>query len=171
MSFKKGGIVMRDFIIWIAVFMLAGVFSTALPAQEPTEDQEAVSALAPQWADAWNRGDAKAIGDMYTEDADLIEMSGQSVKGREAIEAAFADMMSTMFEGSKISIQMTATRFIKPDLVVGDSNWEITGLPEAEGEAPPSKGTSTIVAVKQDGQWLITTHRSRIPVAAPGTDQ
>jgi uncharacterized protein (TIGR02246 family) len=161
---------MRDLILWITVFMLASVVSTPLLAQS-TEDQEAISAIAPQWAEAWNRGDAKAIGDMYTDDADYVEMTGQSFKGREAIEAAFADMMATMFEGTKISIEMTATRFIKPDLAVGDSNWEITGLPETEGEAPPSKGTATVVAVKQDGKWLITSHRSRIPVAAPGSDQ
>jgi uncharacterized protein (TIGR02246 family) len=84
---------------------------------------------------------------------------------------SFADLMSTMFEGTKISIQMTATRFVKPDLAVGDSAWEITGLPEMEGETPPSKGTSTVVAVKQDGQWLITSHRSRVPAAPPGTDR
>ncbi len=161
---------MRDLILRITVFMLVSVVSTPLLAQESTEDQEAVSALAPQWAEAWNRGDAKAIGDMYTDDADYIEMTGQAFKGRAAIETAFADMMATMFEGTKISIEMTATRFIKPDLVVGDSNWEITGLPEMEGEAPPSNGTSTIVAVKQDGQWLITSHRSRILAAAPGSD-
>ncbi len=161
---------MRDLILWITVFMLAGVFSTALPAQESTEDQEAVSALATQWAEAWNRGDTQAIGDMYTDDADYIDTAGQAFKGREAIEASFAELMSTVFEGTKISIQMSASRFIKPDLVVGDSNWEITGLPEVEGEAPPSKGITTIVAVKQDGEWLITSHRSRILVAAPGSD-
>ena len=162
---------MRDLILWITVFMLVSAVSTPLLAQESTEDQEAVNALAPQWAEAWNRGDAKAIGDMYTDEADYIETTGQAFKGREAIVTAVAEMMSTMCEGTEISIEMTSTRFIKPDLVVGDSNWEITGLPEAEGEAPPSKGTATVVAVKQDGQWLITAHRSRIPAAAPGSTQ
>lgn len=92
--------------------------------------------LATQWAEAWNRGDTKAIGDMYTGDADTIDFTGKAFKGREAIETSFVDLMSTMFEGTKISIQMTATRFVKPDLAVGDSAWEITGLPETEGETP-----------------------------------
>ena len=108
----------------------------------------------------------KAIGDLYKDDSDYVDIFGESHKGRTDIEASFGQISSTAYKGSKISIETKAVQFVKPDLAVADSVWEITGVPKAEGPAPPSKGQATIVVAKQDdGQWKIVAHRSRVPQA------
>ena len=43
MSFRKGGFVMRDLVLWIIVLALAGVLGAPLRAQETGEDQKSSS--------------------------------------------------------------------------------------------------------------------------------
>lgn len=158
---------MRNLVIWTTVLVLAGMGAATVLAQEVSEDQKNIDRLATQWADAWNSQDIKAIAGLYTFDADYIAFTGEAFKGREAIEQTFAELSSGIFKGTKITIEMTGIHFIKPDLAVGDSSWALTDLPETEGETPTT-GTSTVVVTKQDDQWLIAAHRSRIPAAPPG---
>ena len=106
----------------------------------------------------------KAVGDLYTDDSDYVDLFGQSLKGRTDIEASFSQVKSATYEGAKLSIETKAVHFVKSDLAVSDTVWEVSDLPEAEGPAPPSKGQATIVVQKQaDGQWKIVAHRTRVP--------
>ena len=76
-----------------------------------------------------------------------------------------------MFPGSEMTLTRTSIRFINANLAVWDGTFEITGLPEAEGEQPPSKGLSMVVAQKQDGQWLLAAGRTFVPVQLPPAGQ
>jgi uncharacterized protein (TIGR02246 family) len=144
----------------LAALVLAAGFAAVVVAQEASGDEEAVRALADQWQDAWNAGDMDAIGALYTDDADYVNVFGESAKGREEIQASFSET-STAYKGAKISIETTSVQFIEPDVAVSDSVWEMTGLPE--GTEAPSKGQSTAVVVKKDGDWKIVAHRARVP--------
>ena len=156
---------MRRWISVLSAIALASGLAVFAVAQDASDDEAAVKSIAGQWAEAWNAGDMKAIGDLYKDDSDYVDLFGQSHKGRTEIEASFGEISSTVYKGSKISIETKAVRFVKPDLAVLDSVWELEGVPEAEG-APPSKGQATVVCTKQDdGQWKIVAHRSRVPQA------
>ena len=56
----------------------------------------------------------------------------------------------------------------KPDVAISDSNWALEGLPKTEGPEMPSKGLSTAVIVKRDGEWKIAAHRTQVPSAPAG---
>jgi len=154
---------MRKWIAVVGALALASSLTVAAAAQDASDDEAALKEMAGKWAEAWNKGDVAAIGAMYTEDADYIDIYGKAYKGRPAIEAAIKEINSSVFEGSKMNIESVATHPVKPDVVVGDSVWEVTGVPESEGPAPPSKGEATVVFVKTDGGWKIAAHRSRVP--------
>ncbi|MGD8895391.1 MAG: SgcJ/EcaC family oxidoreductase [Acidobacteriota bacterium] len=156
---------MRKGMIVLAVLALASGMTGLVVAQETTDEEAALKAVGSQWADAWNAGDMTAVGALYAEDADYVNFFGQSFKGREQIEASFAEVHEGVYKGSKISIETTAVRLVKPDVAISDSAWEMTGLPEVEGPAMPSKGLSTAVMVKQDGEWKIAAHRTRVAAA------
>ena len=162
---------MRTLISLFVILAFAGGFGALIFAQDTSADEEAVNMIAQKWAEAWNTGDMKAVAGLYTTDADYIGFTGEAVKSREEIEKTFTEMSSAAFKGAKISIQEPSIRFIKPDLAITDNTWEITDLPETEGEPPPASGLSTTVSVKQDGQWLIAVHRTRVPPAPPSTSQ
>ena len=155
---------MRKWIAAIGAVALASGLAVTVGAQDASDDEEAVKNLGPQWVESWNAGDMKAIGDLYTDGSDYVDVSGVLYKGRADIEASIREINSTIYKGSTVSTEVTAVHFMKPDLAVADSVWEVSDIPKAEGAAPPSKGQSTIVAQKQtDGQWKIVAHRTRIP--------
>jgi uncharacterized protein (TIGR02246 family) len=156
---------MRNGMIALVVLALATGVAGFVVAQDASDDEKAVTMVASQWADAWNAGDMKAVGALYAEASDYVNFFGQSVTGREQIEASFTEIHATVYKGSKISIETTAVRFVKPDVVISDTAWEMTGLPKVEGPTVPSKGLSTAVMVKQDGQWKIAAHRTQVPSA------
>jgi uncharacterized protein (TIGR02246 family) len=132
------------------------------------EDEEAVKAVASQWADGWNAGDLPAVGALYADDSDMVNFFGESAKGRAEIEASFTEIHSTVYKGSKISIETTAVHFVKPDVAVSDTVWELSDVPKTEGASAPTKGQSTVVVVKEGEAWKIVAHRTRIPTPAPG---
>ena len=155
---------MRKWIAVLGAVALASGLSVAVGAQDASDDEEAVKSIAATWVEAWNAGDMKAVGDLYTDDSDYVDLFGQSLKGRTDIEASFSEVKSATYEGAKLSIETKAVHFVKSDLAVSDTVWEVSDLPEAEGPAPPSKGQATIVVQKQaDGQWKIVAHRTRVP--------
>lgn len=152
---------------WISLFVVlsfAVCVGAAVNAQETTSPEAAFEEMAAKWAEVWNSGDMEGLAALYTEDADYVNMDGSVHKGREAIVKVFSE---SPYKGAQISIERTHIRQIKPNIMVGDSEWEFTGVPEVEGQKPPTKGTSTVVVVNQDGKWVITSHRSRIPPPIP----
>ena len=156
---------MRRGLIALAVLALATGVAGLVAAQETSDEEAAVKMVASQWADAWDAGDLTAIGALYTEDADYVNFYGQSVSGRAQIEASFSEVHATVYKGSKIAIETTAVRLVKPDVAISDSVWEMTGVAEGEGPKIPTKGGSTAVMVKQDGEWKIAAHRTRVAAA------
>ena len=156
---------MRTSIVLLTVMALASLGSTAL-SQDTANDEEAIEKLAAQYEEGWKAGDAQAAASVYAADAHSIGFTGQSFTGREEIEDNLAETL-TMYEGSQIALEKTSIRFIKPDLAVWDGSWEITGVSESEGPAPPTKGLATTVCVKQNGQWLIVCGLTSVPPPLP----
>jgi uncharacterized protein (TIGR02246 family) len=152
---------MRYWIATIAVVALG--LGTAAVAQ----DEDAVNAIATQWAEAWNAGDMDTVGALYTEDSDYVDAFGEAVKGKAEIQAGLTEMHSTVYEGTKLSVETTAVQFVKPDVAISDTVWEFTDVPTVEGVSAPAKGQSTVVLVKEGEAWKIAVHRTRIPVAPP----
>jgi uncharacterized protein (TIGR02246 family) len=149
---------MRNWIAALVTLVLAIGLAPAAGAQE----EDAVKSVAVSWAEAWNAGDMDGIGALYAEDSDYVNFFGEETSGRAAIQAAFAEINSTVYKGTKISIETVALKFVKPDVAISDSVWKLTGVPTG-GPALPTEGQSTAVMVKQDGAWKITAHRSRVP--------
>ena len=154
--------------MWIPLSMLAlSMGSGAAQAQEPSADEQAVEELAARYEEAWKSGDAKAVADVYTEDATVIEPTGKMAQGRSEIEKVLAETLA-MYEGSEIQIERTSLRFIKPGLAVSDGTWTVTGAAKPEkGEGPPMEGQYTVVATKQDSGWKLAASQGRVPVSPP----
>jgi uncharacterized protein (TIGR02246 family) len=159
---------MRNAMIALIVLALATSVSGVVVAQEPSDAEEAVEMVASHWADAWNAGDMESIGALYTETSDYVSLFGETLKGREQIQAFFTEVHSTVYKGAKFSHETTTIRFVKPDIAIGDTAWEFTGVAETEGPTMPSKGLSTTVLVKQDGEWKIVAQRAQVPSVPAG---
>jgi uncharacterized protein (TIGR02246 family) len=130
-----------------------------------TEEEKAVTAVVQGFADAWNRHDMDALANLFAEDADFVNVRGARWIGRPAIKGNHAAAHATIFKTSELHIQDTSVRFLKPDVAIARSLWELTGLTAGSGTtAPPRHGILTHVLMKVKGKWLIeVTQNTDIP--------
>lgn len=106
--------------------------------------------------EAWNRHDAKAFSNLFTNDADFTNVFGVSASSRKAIEDFHAPIFSSIFKNSYQEIVKSKVRFIKPDVAAVDAWWEMSGIVDMEGKAMPArKGLLNFVMVPENGAWLV----------------
>ncbi len=103
---------------------------------------------------AFHKGDAKALAAFWTPDGDYTDQMGRKFKGREAIEKAFTGFFAEN-KGLKLRIDISALRFVTPDVAVEDGTTAV--IPPDGG--PPSRARYTIVHVKKNDQWFLSSVR------------
>ena len=117
--------------------------------------------------EAWNAGDAAAIGSHFTVDADFSGPDGSLVMGSEAIAANYAELLAGIYLGSTIDIETGSIRWLNDDTALITGTWANAGMPE--GSEIPTEGLYTDVVVRSGDVWKITSLRAWYPIAAPGT--
>jgi uncharacterized protein (TIGR02246 family) len=116
-------------------------------APAPTPEQTAIAAVDRAYEAAFEKGDAKAIADLFTEDAEFTTDNGRTVSGRAAIQ----ELSRTAFlanKGAKLAIETGAVRLLAPGVVVQKGSTSVTSK---DGET--SGATYTAVLVQKDGKW------------------
>jgi uncharacterized protein (TIGR02246 family) len=157
---------MRFRLFWLpaALALAAGFSARPAPAAAPGDNAKEEAALqknAEAFIEAFQKGDAKALAAFWTEDGDYVDETGKHMKGREAIEKTFTELFAEN-KGLKLRIDVQALRFVTPDVAVEDGTTEV--IPP-DGE-PPSRARYTVVHVKKDGKWLLSSVRDA-PYAPP----
>lgn len=106
--------------------------------------------------EAWNHHDMKAFGNLFTTDADFVNIGSWWWQGRAAIEKKHTDSHTFLFRESTLTIDEVHTRFLTPQIAVVHVLWSMVGAKNPDGTpGKPRKGIFTQVAQKQDGKWLI----------------
>lgn len=144
--------------------------STANPqAVEPKQgdaknaDEKAILEAIYAYKEAFNRGDAKALADLYSEHAELVDDTGRTLQGREAIRKEFAGIFEQN-PGAQLNIAVDWVRWLSNDSVIHHGAARVT---RKDGTVVFS--TYSAVYVKRDGKWLIGMVRE-IPAASEGTE-
>ena len=133
--------------------------------QGTTQDEQAIRKMVTQFVEAWNRNDAKALAGQFTSDGDLINPAGRIARGRNEVEKLLTEEHTGRFKGTHINMTLKHLRFLKPDIAIGDEEFEVTGL---QGPQATLKGLVTFVVRKDGDHWLITSGRPMVPVPMPG---
>jgi len=123
------------------------------PKRNPVEEA-ALLKNAEAFVAAFHKGDAKALAALWTVDGDYTDMDGRVMKGRDAIEKAFVGFFAHN-KGLKLRIDIAELRFVTPDVAIEDGKTEV--IPPDGG--PPSRARYTIVHVKKDGKWCLSSVR------------
>lgn len=150
----------------IAAFVATALGALALvQAAEPAANNEpyatAIRATGQAFIQAFDRGDAKAIAGLWTENGSLAEDQGETFKGRKAIENAYATFFKE-HPGARMEIAAQSIEFPAPAVAIE------TGLAQIVDKdgASPMSGRYTAVHVLQDGKWLMANVRDT-KVSAP----
>jgi uncharacterized protein (TIGR02246 family) len=141
----------------IVLFGLAALQGWAADKNGDAKEGDAIAKEAEGFIEAFQKGDAKALAAFWTEDGDYTDQKGRNLKGREAIEKAFTEFFAEN-KGLKLRINSDSLRFVTPDVAVEDGTTEVAG---PDGGAP-SQARYTIVHVKKDGKWRLSSVRDSV---------
>jgi len=76
-------------------------------------------------------------------------------------ENTFEATHATMFKNSSLHISETSVRFLKPDVAIARSEWELVGHTDPQGETLPlRKGMLTNVMKEDGGRWSIVASQN-----------
>lgn len=114
----------------------------------------ALRAGAKAFVDAFNKGDAKAIAAMWTENAEYIDESGRRYQGRDEIAKAYADYFASNPK-AKIRVNVDSLRLVSDNVAIEDGR----AVSDPPPQAARGFGTYSATHVKVDGKWLMASVR------------
>jgi uncharacterized protein (TIGR02246 family) len=125
-------------------------------------DTQAIHTLFAQLCAAWNAGDARAYGALFSEDADYIAFDGLNQKGRAALVSSHHELFTRWLKGSQLIGQIDELRFLAPDVALLHASGSILDAGRSS-PAPERLSAQTVVVHKRDGVWqFVAFHNTRI---------
>ncbi len=125
----------------------------AKPAKPASPDEEAIRATADAFTKAFNSYDAKALGALWTADADYTDENGQAYHGRAEIEKGYAELFK-QHPDLTIKLEVQSVRVLNPTTALEDGRSALV----AQGQII-SQARYTAVHVKENGKWLLSAVR------------
>lgn len=160
----------RRTLRWGLIFWMAAVAGPMLRAGQNPDETE-IRKVELGLEEAWNHHDMKAWANLFTEDADFVNVAGAWWKGRAEIEKKHLEIHAYIFRDSTLRLGEVETRFLTPEIAVVHVLWSLTGNRNPDGsDGQPRKGIFTEILQKQSGKWLIaaaqnTDSRPEVPIA------
>jgi uncharacterized protein (TIGR02246 family) len=135
---------------------------------------EAIRALIKNQTEAWNRNDAKGWTKDFVEDANFINVRGDLVKGRPAIEKIHAFIFAGPYEGSDCAVAIDSISYPGPNVAIVETLTEVTNFKSLPpGVVATSPGTLRtrlkLILVNGDSGWKIFAAQNTaiVPEAMP----
>ena len=132
--------------------------SSGAPAAERDKDREAdreaIQKSAEDFARAFEQGDAKTAAAHWTVGGEYTSDDGVSVRGRDDIEKAFAELFKDKSR-ARLEVDIRSIRFPSRDSAVEEGFLRHT----PDGPGLPGSTQYSTVHVREDGKWLIAYSR------------
>jgi uncharacterized protein (TIGR02246 family) len=128
-----------------------------------------LSELVARAETAWNRHEMAAFSDLFSADADFVNVAGWWWRGRDEIEAMHTRLHETIFSESQIEMRILGTRQIDDLVYVLHVGWTMVkqsagGVRHASG---PRDGIWTWIVRAGDRFEIVASHNSDT-IAMPG---
>lgn len=134
-----------------------------------TTTREAVTALVQSFFGALTAQDAEALGSLFTDDAEFVNIFAGRMHGRADIEAQHARHFGMGLQGVRLTGVVTHVKELGPDAAVLHAEWtrEVTATSGA-ATMPPGKGVFTFVATRSGDRWSFAAAQNTQQSAPPG---
>ena len=118
-------------------------------------DETEIKKIVDGFAAAWNAHDMVKFSELFTPDADWVNIRGARWKGVEEIKNNHVAIHKMFYSKSRIEFVDLSIRMITPDVAVVHVKEIVTGsdVPKAAGIAPESQ--MSLIMAKRGGKWLI----------------
>ena len=130
----------------------------AAASRELNPDVQAITDLLASFVKAYNAKDAKALGELFTPDAEIEDEDGEITRGRDAIVARFAEI----FAGER---ERHPRREHRVPALPGNRSCHRggDGVPHDAPEQPPRTNRYSVIYARQGGRWLHARIRDEQP--------
>jgi uncharacterized protein (TIGR02246 family) len=123
-------------------------------------DESIVRNVLAEYTVSWNRHDTAAMGRLFADNCDYVDMTGVHWKGVQEIVQRHAELFQNRLKTADRRLTGAEVTFSTPDVAVVHATWDVTGWSRPTGKAVPVlKETTTMTMTKTDGKWLITDFR------------
>jgi uncharacterized protein (TIGR02246 family) len=141
-------------ILALFAFVLLEVVSAH--AQESTQtspDEQSIRKSVDDYCAAFNNNELDSILAFWADDADYVDVDGETHRGKESIGTLFK-ISAADVNGNKLGLKIDSLRFVKPEVAIEDGTATLT---DQDGETTSSHYTA--VWVKNGDKWLIQSAR------------
>lgn len=125
--------------------------------QSTSESVASVRTVLDHLVAAWERHDAEAYGDLFTEDASYITYVGTFYQGRRDIAESHRTLFTGFLKGTRLADEILGIRFHGPAVAVVNGRGDTY-----KGKRPKKLGkiqTYTLVR-EEDGRWRIAAFQN-----------
>ena len=141
----------RTGVAGVALLLLVTQAGTVVHGQAPTDAE--LRRLTEAYAQAWAKGDAKAVAALHTTESVRVGADGTVSVGRVEIEQALTAALNGPYRATKIGLNAGQTTRAGQDVYVSEGTFQIAGgIPPA---GVPTRGRYLHTLVRLNGRWLI----------------
>jgi uncharacterized protein (TIGR02246 family) len=138
-----------------ALLTCSAVLTLSTASAGQTTDDAAIREVQTRQAGAWNRHDATAYANLFTEDGEVVNVVGWWWKGRSQIESRLTDAFAFVFRDSRMTIADVQIRHLALGVAIAHVLWTMSGAKTPPGIPEPREGIQIEVLKNVDGKWLI----------------
>lgn len=132
-------------------------------AKSTNSDLAAIREGSQKFSEAYNQGKAKAVAALWTPDGEFVDAAGRKWVGRSEIEKYYTSLLGANPD-AKMTIVIDSLKLLSEDAAIEDGHAFLDPAPAGS----PATGAYTVVHVKVDGKWLMSSVRDR-EVETPST--
>ncbi len=118
------------------------------------DDEKAIRATVAAFSEAFNKGDAKTIASLFTDDGEAVDAEGNSIQGRSAIVEHYGARLGAS-PGDKMETIVESIKFLAPGVARETGATKHT----PSGGNGPTTTRYSAIHVKQGGNWLLASVR------------
>jgi uncharacterized protein (TIGR02246 family) len=130
--------------------------------KERDADVRAIRDLLGSFVKAYNAKDARALGGLFTADAEIEDDDGSVTRGRDAIVGRFADIFKEG-KSDKLAVNFDSLRFLGADVATEEGTASLS----AGADTPPMTNRYSVIYARQGGRWLHARIRDEPPAENP----
>jgi len=126
-------------------------------------DRAEIQSLVTRLESAWNQANAVAFSAEFTENADFVNVRGEYGSGRNAIGAAHAKLLKSVYAGSTVRYSLSRLRPLAAGVAIAHLEADLlvpTGPLAGKTSALPS-----LVLVRDGGVWRIAAFHNTLRTA------
>jgi uncharacterized protein (TIGR02246 family) len=151
--------------IAVAGLMVSRENPSALAGDPParTADESAIRKASQEFVRAFEKGDVKAVGALFTEEGEYVDETAETIRGRAALEKAYAKFFKERVD-VKAAGKTDRIRFLSKETAIEEGTFTVQAK-----DRPAETNRFSALYVRQDGKWLIALMKEWPDGAPPAT--